>query len=483
VTDLATKPGADEKPSAQSTATTPLGGDAAFAWAPAESAPRRRRVGLWVGVTASIAAIALVAASLVLIAPGTSVAGVQVGGMTAGAAADAITQRLAGTVVVLDGEAGQAEFTGADLGASIDGRALADDAFAQHPMWNPTQWFSDPSTATISLDAAAVESAVRAALPELYVAPVDATLAYDADRVRYVASEAEQGVGIDVDALRVALQEAFDSGAARTEIDVTPAPIEPTVTTEAAEAAASELNGLLETAGFYVGDERVVRVKPAVTASWLTVSQTVEGTFEVSADPAAIQKVVDGLPEAVERQPVDARVITDSSGGVLRTDVAGVTGRELGSTEGLAEDVAAQLAEGDATFELTVAETEFATAAVSRRIEVDLSEQTTYLYENEQVIRTYAISSGLEDSLTQTGSFRVFAHVSMQDMGCFEGAPYCTEDVPWVMYFNGDQAFHGAYWHNNFGNPMSHGCINMPVDVAKFVYDWSPTGTEVWIHD
>ncbi len=42
------------------------------------------------------------------------------------------------------------------------------------------------------------------------------------------------------------------------------------------------------------------------------------------------------------------------------------------------------------------------------------------------------------------------------------------------MYFNGDEALHGAYWHNNFGNRMSHGCVNMPIDVAEFVYDWAP---------
>ena len=55
-------------------------------------------------------------------------------------------------------------------------------------------------------------------------------------------------------------------------------------------------------------------------------------------------------------------------------------------------------------------------------------------------------------------------------------------NVAWVMYFNGDQGFHGAYWHNNFGHQMSHGCVNMPDWRAKVIYDWAPTGTDVWIH-
>jgi len=57
-------------------------------------------------------------------------------------------------------------------------------------------------------------------------------------------------------------------------------------------------------------------------------------------------------------------------------------------------------------------------------------------------------------------------------------------DVPWVMYFhNSGNAIHGAYWHNNFGAPMSHGCVNLPLDVAEFLFGWAPEGTPVTIID
>src|SRR5688572_26630500 len=104
MTDLATKPGAEEAPLGD--ATAPLPSDAALAdnttvgagdgntptyvWAPEDPAPRKRRLALWIGIPAGVAVIGLVASSLVLIAPGTSVAGVPVGGLTPGAAADAI---------------------------------------------------------------------------------------------------------------------------------------------------------------------------------------------------------------------------------------------------------------------------------------------------------------------------------------------------------------------------------------------------------
>ena len=71
-----------------------------------------------------------------------------------------------------------------------------------------------------------------------------------------------------------------------------------------------------------------------------------------------------------------------------------------------------------------------------------------------------------------------------QDMtGYHLGYNYELEDVPHVMYFFEDYALHGAYWHNNFGVPMSHGCVNVnPVD-AGWLFNWAPIGTTVNIHD
>jgi lipoprotein-anchoring transpeptidase ErfK/SrfK len=54
------------------------------------------------------------------------------------------------------------------------------------------------------------------------------------------------------------------------------------------------------------------------------------------------------------------------------------------------------------------------------------------------------------------------------------GLPYDVNGVPWVTYFTDTgAAVHGAHWHNNFGIPRSHGCINVTPDAAKWVYRWS----------
>jgi lipoprotein-anchoring transpeptidase ErfK/SrfK len=479
MTDLVTRPEADsDRTDAAAQETT----ESTYAWAPAEPPARKNRSALWIGLPAGATAVALVAASLVLIAPGASVAGVEVGGMTQGAAADAIAARLAATELVVEGPAGSVTVTGAQLGASVDASAAAAAAFETNPMWNPSTWFPGSVQAPVSIDEETATEALRGVAPDLFVDPVDASIAFDQAAASYVVADAVPGQGVDLAAVRDALQGAFDSGSTSAAFDAEIVPVEAALTTDEAAATVANLNGVLDTVGFYIGEERVVPVDRGAAASWLSVAPDGAGGFAVTADAAAIQPVVDGLAGVVNREAVNATVITDSAGSVLSTLTAGVSGRALESTDGIAQSFADQLAQGDGSFELAVAETPFTTATLQRRIEVNLSSQRTTLWENGQVVQSWASSSGLPTSPTQTGNYRIGWKTSLQDMGCFEGAPYCTENVPWVAYFNGDQAFHGAYWHNNFGNVMSHGCVNLPVSAAKFLYDWAPKGTEVNLH-
>ncbi len=483
---------ADDTVAVESTpgAAAPVGDGPAtptLAWAPAAPKPRKSRKALWIGVGAGVAVTGLVAASLVLIAPGTSIAGVSVGWLTPGAAAEAVQSRLANTTIVLTGAGGDAEVTGADLGASVDATGLAEAAFAEHPMWNVTAWFAPAEDAAIQLDDEAATSVLRAAAPELYVDPVDAQVEFDATTATYVTVPAEPGSGIDLEAVRATLIDAFASGETEVELAVEAVPVEADIPTHVAEGTVGQLNTILDTAGFYIGPERTVPIDRAVAASWLTVAPGDDDTFEITADPAAIQPIVDTLAAAVNRAPENARVITDTAGKVLREESGGQSGRELSDTSDVASDFASQLAGGNGVFALPVTEVPVTTVALARRIEVDLGDQRTYMFENGNLVQSYAISSGRSATPTPTGSFRVYAHTAEQDLGAACRDPsrtdsYCTKDVKWLTWFAPDIAFHATYWHNNFGNPMSHGCVNMPTNVAEVVYRWAPVGTEVWVH-
>ena len=96
------------------------------------------------------------------------------------------------------------------------------------------------------------------------------------------------------------------------------------------------------------------------------------------------------------------------------------------------------------------------------------------------------VSTGTADvpeTVTPVGYYSVLAKFDAQTMeGTISGDYYRVEDVPYVMYFdNLGNAIHGTYWHNNFGWPMSHGCVNLPMDIAAFMYEWAPVGTAVTV--
>ncbi|WP_433586232.1 L,D-transpeptidase family protein [Microbacterium hydrocarbonoxydans] len=459
------------------TALPPADGDQPLAWAPIEPAPKKKRLGLWIGLGLGVLALGAGAASMVLIAPGTTVAGISVGWMTPGAAADALNNHLADTRVTLTGAGDDVVLTGADLGASIDARALADDAFAAHPMWNVTSWGA-AVPGDIALDPAKAEEALRDAVPTSFQDPVDAAVSFDAATGTFVVTPSETGTAISVSELTDAIAAALADGGNSLEFSGEPTTAIASVSDDDATTVATSLNTMLGSIGFYIGDERTVPVDAATAASWLTVVDT-DGELGIVADQAAIQATVDTLPALVDRAPVNAANVVNSSGKVLRAETEGVNGRTIGDTSNIAEEFAAQLESGDGIYDITVTETPFTSVNLVRTADVNLSTQTASFYENGQLVNSWKISSGAPGHDTKTGNFTIRAHVRIQDM---KGADYVTKDVPWVTYFNGDQAFHGTYWHSNFGHVMSHGCVNMPISAAKWVYDWAPDGVEVSVH-
>ncbi|WP_420643708.1 L,D-transpeptidase family protein [Candidatus Leptofilum sp.] len=118
-----------------------------------------------------------------------------------------------------------------------------------------------------------------------------------------------------------------------------------------------------------------------------------------------------------------------------------------------------------------------------RWIDVNLSTQTLRAYEGDNVVFSTLISSGTWEHPTVTGQFRIWLEYESQTMdGRLLGYDYYLENVPYVMYFYQDYALHGTFWHNNFGTPMSHGCVNMETNDAAWIYNFATIGTLVNVH-
>lgn len=117
-------------------------------------------------------------------------------------------------------------------------------------------------------------------------------------------------------------------------------------------------------------------------------------------------------------------------------------------------------------------------------IEVDLSEQKLYMKEGTSTVGSFLVSTG-KWAPTPKGEWRIWTKLRYTRMNGGSqalGTYYNLPNVPYTMYYNQGYGIHGAYWHNNFGNPMSHGCVNMKPEEAGIVFNWASVGTRVVIH-
>jgi lipoprotein-anchoring transpeptidase ErfK/SrfK len=114
-----------------------------------------------------------------------------------------------------------------------------------------------------------------------------------------------------------------------------------------------------------------------------------------------------------------------------------------------------------------------------RWIDVDLTAQTLTAYEGRTALRATSISTGRSHTPTPVGIYRIYVKFRFDDM---RGPGYYLRDVPYTMYFHRGYGIHGTYWHSNFGQQMSHGCVNLPTAEAKWLFNWAEVGTPVSIH-
>jgi hypothetical protein len=122
-----------------------------------------------------------------------------------------------------------------------------------------------------------------------------------------------------------------------------------------------------------------------------------------------------------------------------------------------------------------------------RWIEINLEQQTISVYDNYKLIFATLVSSGTDPYWTQPGLFQIYEKKELETMsGAFAADRsdyYYLENVPWTMYYDQLRAIHGAYWHTFLGYERSHGCVNLSIGDAKWMYDWANVGDWVWVHD
>ena len=109
-------------------------------------------------------------------------------------------------------------------------------------------------------------------------------------------------------------------------------------------------------------------------------------------------------------------------------------------------------------------------ATSNKWIDINLSSQSLTAYEGDTPVYSALVSTGTRWTPTVTGRYHIYLKIRSQAMS---GPDYYLPNVPYVMYFYRSYSLHGTYWHSNFGQPMSHGCVNLRTEDAQWLYEWS----------
>lgn len=117
------------------------------------------------------------------------------------------------------------------------------------------------------------------------------------------------------------------------------------------------------------------------------------------------------------------------------------------------------------------------TITQGRQIIISVSASRIYAFEDGQLVHSVLVSTGRAHTPTITGDFAIYRRVRTQTMS---GPGYSIPNVEWVLYYHQAYAIHGAYWHSNWGTPMSAGCVNLPNEEARWFWEnFGEIGTPV----
>lgn len=358
-----------------------------------------------------------------------------------------------------------------ELGVSYDTEIL-DKELNSSKMWNFSRWGKSLNI-SLTVDEEKLKETLSSTQPD-YKNPVDATVSFNGES--WIITPEENGNTLSIEAVT----EAFTKNQKKIELEIVPA----TISTKQAEELSVKLNDLGNTAKI-VDKNAPDNIRP-LTAQEFASFITVSSDLKISTNKDAIADLVNHLPSFMNKEVKNGIAVVNENNEPIHTLESWQDGYELSDISKLTEEISASVESLETSDFLVEGKvTKADVEKLYRRVEVDLAARRVYTYENEKLVKEYQVAIGAPSTPTFKGSFHVRAQVTIQNMGCFPGASYCTKDVKWVSYFNGDQGFHGTYWHNDFGNPnssaRSHGCINMTESDAYEMYKFVQNGTPVLV--
>lgn len=473
----------------------------------------RSRKPLVIGVTLGCILIALCAAGVAYALhystralPNVSVAGQPVSGMTRDEIAQMVDQRAKTMQVNVVVEGHSTPLTLSDMGITVDPQGSADQALAANSnLFNRFKaiFVHNDVPAAISVDDLKMKDLSNSIASSLGTPVVDATVRPAEDQESFVSTKSQAGRGVPYDTLRNSLDEAarmLRGG----EVQLSATNLLPVVDDASAQNIAEAANKLAQIPVEISDGEETIKASSKDRVGWVKIALADDGSLKQPAvDEDRVREWVRSQGEETNRDPVNGRHNVNSAGDIVQTPKKAVDGRKVKDLDALATSVITSLKdnkkfEGNFSYDVTPATYErkliadgaenlvYQAAPGEKWLEINLGNNSVTAYEGATVVHgPVAIVPGSPGHETVTGLYNVYLKYQAQDMGCTPDWPYCAKGVPWVTYWTGSYAFHGAPWQHSFGwsGPGgSHGCINMPVEEAHWVYQWSEIGTPVMSH-
>ncbi|MGP1497488.1 MAG: L,D-transpeptidase family protein [Schaalia odontolytica] len=440
--------------------------------------------------------------------PGTSVAGTSVAGMTRDQVVSAVNQRADATNVTLTVEGKTTEASLNEAGISVDADETADAAMkgsTSFPAFVSALFSERDVEPVVTVSDESIKKLAASANSTLTSEMKDASVIVAQDGQSFTVTPAQMGNGVSTEDVAAAVKQA---GATLTSVaqDVSVRQMEPSITTENAQAAAEKANALLETNIEISDGIDTFSAERSDKVQWVEFLTKDDGSLDTpSISTVKVADWVNALAATTDVKPQNRVDNVDSSGNVLTVAREGKKGLKTNNTEQVTKDIIAamtagtryeglfhyddvepgsetkQVAEGTENLVYQAAEGE-------KWVDISLADNSVTAYVGGKVAGgPYYMVPGAPDTPTVTGTFHVYLKYDVQTMRGenADGTKYETEGVPWVTYFTGSYAMHGAPWRSSFGwsgYGGSHGCVNMPVDAAKFIYDWTDMGDTVVVH-
>ena len=440
--------------------------------------------------------------------PGTSVAGTSVAGMTRDQVVSTVNQRADATNVTLTVEGKTTKASLNEAGISVDADETADAAMkgsTSFPAFVSALFSERDIEPVVTVSKESIKKLAASANSTLTSEMKDASVIVAQDGQSFTVTPAQMGNGVSAEDVAAAVKQA---GATLTSVtqDVSVHQMEPSITTENAQAAAEKANALLETNIEISDGIDTFSAERSDKVQWVEFLTKDDGSLDTpSISTVKVADWVNALAATTDVKPQNRVDNVDSSGNVLTVAREGKKGLKTNNTEQVTKDIIAAMTDGKAYEGLfhyddvepgsetkQVAEgTEnlvYQAAEGEKWVDISLADNSVTAYVGGKVAGgPYYMVPGAPDTPTVTGTFHVYLKYDVQTMRGenADGTKYETEGVPWVTYFTGSYAMHGAPWRSSFGwsgYGGSHGCVNMPVDAAKFIYDWTDMGDTVVVH-